>query len=24
KLNEEPQADTARYDRLNAKEVPYV
>lgn len=24
KLNEEPQADTARYDRLNAKEVPHV
>jgi len=24
KLNEEPQADTARYDRLNIKEVPHV
>ena len=24
KLNEEPQADTARYDRLNTKEVPHV
>ena len=24
KLNEEPKADTARYDRLNAKEVPNV
>jgi hypothetical protein len=24
KLNEEPQADTARYDRLNKQEVPHV
>lgn len=24
KLKEEPQADTARYDRLNTKEVPHV
>lgn len=24
KLKEEPQADTARYDRLNAKEAPHV
>jgi len=24
KLNEEPQADTARYDRLNQQEVPHV